>query len=33
MKFLLCGRLLATAGQDCILRIKYEFFADFVDYA
>lgn len=33
MKFSLCGRLLATAGQDCILRIwvlrdKYEFFAD-----
>merc|ERR550519_2906356 len=33
MKFSLCGRLLATAGQDCILRIwvlrdKYDYFAD-----
>ena len=33
MKFSLCGRLLATAGQDCILRIwvlkdKYQFFYD-----
>ena len=33
MKFSMCGRLLATAGQDCILRIwvlrdKYDYFAD-----
>ena len=33
MKFSLCGRLLATAGQDCILRIwvlrdKYQYFHD-----
>jgi len=33
MKFSLCGRLLATAGQDCILRIwvlrdKHEYFHD-----
>ena len=33
MKFSLCGRMLATAGQDCILRIwvvkdKYQYFHD-----